>query len=398
MCVTPALLQEAIFSHPSILSFNSYSRAVFEKLKHCHTAHIGMHRFQCNEPDCNHIHWQYHSCGNRHCPNCGSWKKEEWVEFKMADLLPTSYYHVVFTLPHELNPLIMGHRPVLFKLLFQAASHTLLTLAKDDKHLGAEIGITSILHTWGQDLSFHPHVHCIVSGGGVSNGNWVPEKRKNNKFLFPKNMMQKIFKGFFMQHLRKLHKMNSLSIDKPAFEQMLQTIGYKKWNVYAKAPFGGPQQVVEYLGRYTHKVAITPHRVLAVTENTITFRYKDYHDGNKVKEMTLTSQEFLRRFEQHILPKGFVKIRSYGFLKNYNKRVRLGELRKKMNLPPAPPKVRIPVHQRMLEKYGKDITRCPKCQKGTMVLMETTRPYYDYRIGKISGRGREAVLNKNLSP
>ena len=210
--------------------------------------------------------------------------------------------------------------------------------------------------------------------------------------------MEKIFKGFFMEHLRKLHKTNAISMEESSFNLLLQTIGYKKWNVYAKAPFGGPLQVVEYLGRYTHKVAITHHRVLEVTQNTITFRYKDYHHGNKVKEMTLALQEFTRRFEQHILPKGFVKIRSYGFLKNHNKRKRLNELRLKMKLPPPPPRVRIPVHVRMLEKYGKDITRCPKCEKGTMVLMETIRPYYDYRLSNHSGRESLEGLNINQSP
>lgn len=391
-------MQQTIFSHPGIHTFNGYSRAVFEKLKHCHTAQMGMHRFQCNDPDCKHVHWQYHSCGNRHCPNCGSWKKEEWVEFKMADLLPTSYYHVVFTLPHELNRLIMHQRTALFKLLFQASAHTLLTLGKDQQHLGAEIGITSILHTWGQDLSFHPHVHCIVSGGGIRDGLWVPEKRKRNNFLFPKAAMQKIFKGFFMHHLRLLFEKQLIQIDNADFQKLITTIGYKKWNVYAKKPFGGPQQVVEYLGRYTHKVAITHHRILHITDQAITFRYKDYSDADKIKEMTLSPWEFLRRFEQHILPKGFVKIRSYGFLKNYNKSQRLNELRVKMKLPPAPPKVRIPVQQRMLEKYGKDISRCPKCEKGTMQLMATMRPYYDRRIRKVSGRESDASPNKNQSP
>jgi hypothetical protein len=397
MCITPALLQQTIFSHPAIQSFNPYSRAVFEKLKQCHTAQIGMHRFQCDDSDCKHVHWQYHSCGNRHCPACGSWKKEEWIEFKMADLLPTSYYHVVFTLPHELNALIMGNRTILFKLLFQASSHTLLTLGKDQQHLGAEIGITTILHTWGQDLSFHPHVHCIVSGGGVRGATWVGAKRKRNNFLFPRGSMQKIFKGFFMHHLRMLYKKKLIQIDDVAFQNLVTTIGYKKWNVDARKPFGGPQQVVEYLGRYTHKVAITHHRILSIDNGIITFRYKDYADAGKTKEMTLSQPEFLRRFEQHILPKGFVKIRSYGFLKNHNKGKRLNELRLKMKLPPAPPKVRIPVQQRLLEKYGKDISRCPKCEKGTMVLMETIRSYYDYRIN-VSGREKNARPDNNQSP
>jgi hypothetical protein len=398
MCITPGLLQQTIFSHPAIGSFNPYSRAVFGKLRDCHTAAIGMHRYQCDQPDCQHVHWQYHSCGNRHCPSCGSWKKEEWIEFKSVDLLPTAYYHVVFTLPHELNPLTMVNRSHLFKLLFQAASHTLLTLGKNEKYLGAEIGFTTVLHTWGQDLCFHPHLHCIVSAGGVKDGKWVPEKRKNNKFVFPVDAMKKIFKGFFMEHLRKLHKKELLNIDEEKFNNLLTTIGYKKWNVYAKAPFGGPQQVIEYLGRYTHKVAITHHRIITVDENKISFRYKDYRDGDKQKIMTLSQAEFVRRFETHILPKGFVKIRNYGFLKNHNKTKRLNDLRQTLNLPPAPPKVRIPVQQRLLEKYGKDISRCTKCEKGTMVLKETIRPYSDYRIKNHSGRESDPDLNCSQSP
>lgn len=398
MCVTASHLQQTLFAHPAIQSFNGYSQAVFRKLQLCHTALMGMHRFQCNDPDCKHVHWQYHSCGNRHCPNCGSSRTEAWIDFKMTDLLPTGYYHVVFTLPHELNGLIMGNRSLLFKLLFQAAAHTLLTLAKDEKYLGGEPGITSVLHTWGQDLSFHPHIHCIVSGGGVRKGRWVAAKRKNNTFLFPKAAMQKIYKGFFMHQLRRLHKNGQLAINEIQFHQLLTTIGLKKWNVYAKKPFGGPQQVVEYLGRYTHKVAITRHRIEEISEKTITFRYKDYADGNKSKLMNLSQPEFLRRFEQHILPKGFVKIRNYGFLKNYNKTARLNELRLKMKLPPAPKKIRIPAAQRLLEKYGRDVTRCPKCEKGMLLLMETVRPYYDYRIRAIPGRGKDATPKQYQSP
>lgn len=380
MSVTPALLQQTVFAHPSIDSFNGYSRAVFGKLRQCHTAAIGFHRLQCDDQKCAHSHWQYHSCGNRHCPACGSWKKEQWIDFKTTELLPTAYYHVVFTLPHELNPIVLSHRTLLFKLLFDAAAHTLLTLAKDPRYLGAETGFTSILHTWGQDLSFHPHVHCILSAGGVKDNRWVEEKRKNNTFIFPVAAMRKIFKGFFMQRIRWMYNTGMLTFDANAFHQVMTTIGFKKWNVYAKKPFGGPLQVIQYLGRYTHKVAITHHRVVCVDNNTITFRYKDYHDGDKQKIMTLTQHEFVRRFEKHILPKGFVKIRNYGFLKHYNKTARLAALRKSMKLPPAPPKVVMPVRLRLLERYGKDIARCPKCEKGTMVLVQSVRPRYDHRI------------------
>jgi hypothetical protein len=390
MTVTPSLLQQTVFSHPSITSFNPFSRAVFLKLKNCHTMALGFHRLLCDDQQCGHTHWQYHSCGNRHCPVCGSWKKEQWIDFKTAELLPTAYYHVVFTLPHDLNPIIMGHRKLLFKLLFDASAHALLTLGKNPKYLGAETGFTSILHTWGQDLSFHPHVHCIVSAGGVKDGNWIREKRKNNKFIFPVGAMRKIFKGYFMQGLRQMFKKEMLAISASDFHNLVTTIGYKKWNVYAKSPFGGPMQVIQYLGRYTHKVAITHHRIVSVDECDITFRYKDYHDGDKQKIMTLSQVEFVRRFEKHILPRGFVKIRSYGFLKHYNKTQRLNALRESMKLPTAPPKVSMPVRIRLLERYGKDITRCPRCGNGTMMLMETVRPYYDHRITQ---HQNELVMN-----
>lgn len=381
MSVTQGQLQNKLFAHPFIQSFNPYSKAVFNKLNHCHTAHIGMHRFQCDQGACGFQHWQYHSCGNRHCPNCGAFKKEQWIDFKTSELLPTAYYHVVFTLPHELNPLIMGNRKLLFDLLFQASAHTLLTLGKDEKYLGAETGFTSILHTWGQDLSFHPHIHCIVSAGGIKEGKWIKEKRVNNKFIFPQGSMQMIYKGFVMEHLRKLYKQKLLQVDESVFKDLLTTIGYKKWNVYAKSPFGGPAQVVEYLGRYTHKIAITRHRILEMNDTHIQFRYKDYADGDTVKEMTLTHQEFLRRFEQHILPKRYVKIRNFGYLRNYGKTSRLQALRKTMSLAPMPPRVAVSVRQRMLEKYGKDISICPTCNKGTMMLMQTI---YPPRYGQIT--------------
>jgi Putative transposase/Transposase zinc-binding domain len=380
MNITPALLQQTVFAHPSINAFNPYSRAVFHKLKICHTAAAGFHRLRCDQQQCGHTHWQYHSCGNRHCPACGSWKKEQWIDSKVAELLPTAYYHVVFTLPHELNPLIMAHRKELFKLLFDAAAHVLLTLGRDPKYLGAETGFTSILHTWGQDLSFHPHVHCIVSAGGVKDNLWVCEKRTNNKFVFPVAAMRKIFKGYFMQQLRAMFCNNQLSICDGDFNSLIKNIGFKKWNVYAKRPFGGPMQVIQYLGRYTHKVAITHHRIISVADNKISFRYKDYQDGDKKKIMTLSQEEFVRRFEKHILPKGFVKIRSYGFLRHYNKTERLALLRTSMKLPPAPPKVVLPVRLRLLEQYGKDISRCPVCDKGNMVVIETIRPRYDHKI------------------
>ena len=367
------LLQTKIFAHPSVSSFNSYSRAVLSSLSRCHTSGIGVHHYRCSNEACSHLHYQYHSCGNRHCPNCGGARREQWVEDRMGELLPTTYFHVVFTLPQELRSLCMGNRKLLFGLLFKAAHHTLLTLSKDKRYIGATPGITSILHTNGQDLSFHPHVHCIVSGGGIdADGRWKKEKRSNGRFLFPRRAMEKIYKGYFLEQLRKYIVSKSLFIeDEEALENILSIVSEKKWNVYAKAPFGGPAQIIEYLGRYTHKVAITAHRILKIDDQQISFRYKDYQDGHKQKIMTLGHEEFLRRFEQHILPKGFVKIRHAGILHSKDKTRRIRSVCTQLQLPPPMPKVSLPVAVRLLLQTGKDITLCPKCGKGSMILIKT---------------------------
>lgn len=300
--------------------FNPYSKGVFTQLQRCHTAALGMHTYKCSDTQCNTLHYQYHSCGNRHCPNCGGLKKEQWIEDLTADLLPTHYYHIVFTLPHEFHPLIMGNGKELFKLLFDAASKTLLQLAGDDQWLGGRCSITAILHTWGQDLSFHPHVHCIVSGGGINNNNeWIEAKRSNGKFLFPPKALKTVYKGIFLKGLRSLLSQQRLNANGINTEKLIKQAGYKKWNVYAKAPFGNVATVVEYLGRYTHKIAITAHRIVSITEHSVLFKYKDYADGHKQKQIPLSHGEFLRRFEQHILPRRFVKIRHYGLLQNHGK-------------------------------------------------------------------------------
>ena len=248
------LLQSKIFGHSSAKNFNSFSQSVLKKLSDCHTIRLGMHVYGCNH--CHHIHHQYHSCGNRHCPNCGSLKREQWMQNRLIELLPTSYFHIVFTLPQELRSLAMGNRKVLFNLLFEASNHTLRTLGEDEKYLGGIPGVISILHTNGQDLTFHPHIHSIVTGGGLSKGGkWRAQKRKNGNFLFPRRAMEKIFKGYFLEKLRKLKAQETIKIeDEIHFENTLKTVRYKKWNVYAKAPFGGPEQIMEYLGRYIHPV------------------------------------------------------------------------------------------------------------------------------------------------
>lgn len=367
------LLQTKIFGHPSVTSFNPYSRSVLNRLSRCHTSAIGVHHYRCSNDACRAMHYQYHSCGNRHCPNCGGARRDQWIEDRMGELLPTTYFHLVFTLPQELRSLCMGNRKLLFGLLFKAAQHTILTLSRDEKYMGAIPGIVSILHTNGQDLSFHPHIHNIVSGGGISDsGKWIKEKRSNGRFLFPRRAMEKIYKGYFLEHLRKYIAGKSLIFtNKEELENMLDIVGQKKWNVYAKAPFGGPAQIIEYLGRYTHKVAITAHRILHIDDSRITFKYKDYNDGNKQKIMTLSHVEFLRRFEQHILPQSFMKIRHAGYLHSKNKMERIAAACSQLKLPAPMQRVHTPVALRLLLQTGKDITLCSVCKKGRMQLVKT---------------------------
>lgn len=360
---------QALFKDPCVQQFNPYSQSIFKQLSVCHTIQKGAHRLRCSDAECGKELLQYHACGNRHCPHCGGLKREEWVENRMQELLPTPYYHLVFTLPHELNPLILGNRKDLFKLLFHSASQTILQHSRMPEYLGADCGITMILHTWGQELTFHPHVHCIVTAGGYDGENWVEAKRKKNNFLFPEKSLQKMYKAKFLEGIAKL-KLKKEGIDD---QKIIHDIGMKKWNVYAKAPFGGPAQVVEYVGRYTHKIAITKHRIVSVTDKEVRFRYKDYTDGDKQKVMILTKQEFLRRFELHFLPAYFTKIRHYGFIQNNSKRKHLIHIRELLKLSPLREVVKIPVQQRILEKYGKDITLCPCCKTGKLEIISTHR-------------------------
>ena len=399
MAANNAQQLQQLFGQVASQHFNAYSRQVFSRLYHCHTAANGAHTYRCNDGECNHLHYQYHSCGNRHCPNCGGLKKEQWIENLTAELLPTGYYHVVFTLPHEFHPLVLGNRKALFKLLFDASSKTLLQLSKDPQWLGGKCSITAVLHTWGQQLSFHPHVHCIVSGGGVDENNcWLKAKRSNHKFIFPVDVLKAVFKGIFLKELRQLVQKQQLQLEGINLEDVIKKAGYKKWNVYAKSPFGTVANVVAYLGRYTHKIAITPHRIVAISEHNVLFKYRDYTDGNRQKEMMLSHAEFLRRFELHILPKRFVKIRHYGLLQNHGKRKRLNDIRNQLKLSPLPPKVQVPVTVRMLETYGKDITLCPKCKHGKLMLIHIDYGGYSRSIPQQSELTTDAKTTSLAPP
>jgi hypothetical protein len=282
----------------------------------------------------------------------------------------------------------MGNRKTMFKILFDSAAETLLNYGKNPNFLGGTPGITMVLHTWGQNLSFHPHVHCIVSGGGYDEekGEWIAAKRIKNNFIFPVSGMRKMFKAIFLKKVRRAKDLKTEGIH---LDKVIETVGFKKWNVYAKAPFSDAMAVVEYLGRYTHKIAITKHRILKVTDTTICFKYKDYADGNKVKTMELSHGEFLRRFEQHILPSRFVKIRHYGYVQNRGKYERLQKIRKSLKLSEMRPKVVIPVAVRIMTLYGKDINQCPCCKEGKLDLIGT---FY----ARSQARNKASPISENL--
>lgn len=370
-------LLQKYHSYPQTAS-NVHVQKVLHRLKICRTALLGYHAFHCTNEQCGKIKYQYHSCRDRHCPQCGAIKKEEWIEARMQELLPVKYYHVVFTLPHELNSLVMGHRKALFKLLFDASAGTLLSFAKDEKYLGAVPGIISVLHTWGQQLSFHPHIHCIITAGGIMGSNdWKAATKNNRPFLFPVKAMSCVYRAKFLQALQQMITRGEVILEDTKDAKKIITALYQKdWIVYAKAPFGGPQAVIEYLGRYTHKVAISNHRICGIDEQkgTVAFWYKDYRNDGKQRQMTIDAAEFIRRFEQHILPARFTKIRTYGYLANRNRHRRINEVLKKMKLPLHKGLIKVPLQLRLMERYGINLKQCPCCKQQTLRLVQIYYP------------------------
>jgi hypothetical protein len=293
---------------------------VLSAIERCRTAALGGHRDRCSR--CGHTEAiSYNSCRNRHCPKCQAGARNKWLAARTEELLPVRYVHVVFTLPHELAPLVFHNKKTLYALLFRASAATLLEIAADPKHLGAEVGFLSVLHTWGQNLLYHPHVHCVIPAGGLSadHKRWV---HPHYLFFLPATVLSRVFRGKFVAGLKQAYRKGDLCLPgslKPltqsrTFRSFLRSLFRQDWVVYAKPPFGGPQHVLHYLARYTHRVAISNHRLVDLTDGKVTFRWKDYARGNKQRLMTLTAEEFLRRFLLHMLPRGFVRIRSFGFL------------------------------------------------------------------------------------
>jgi hypothetical protein len=337
---------------------------VLNALEKCRTSALGGHVDQCE--GCGHVRISYNSCRNRHCPKCQGTSKERWILARKQQLLPVSYFHLVFTLPEELNRWCLQYPRQMYDLLFAASNQTIKAFAEDRKHLGAMAGMISVLHTWGQNLSLHPHVHIIIPGGGIApSGCWKKAKSKGD-YLFPVKAMSLVFKNKYMEGFLALLKEKNKTIEPPLRKRLYS----KSWIVYAKRPFGGPQQVIEYLGRYTHKVAITSHRLLSINDDKVSFRYKDYADGSKQKTMTLQATEFLRRFCLHILPQGFRKMRYYGFLANANSAL-LQMQQKEMGVVVQTTKDIKNLSWKTIakEKLNYDADVCPCCRKGRMITL-----------------------------
>ena len=296
-------------------------RKVLDAIARCRTAALGGHRDRCVR--CGYRAISYNSCRNRHCPKCQTGARNRWLAERSKELLPVPYVHVVFTLPHQLGPLAYQNKRLVYRLLFQASAAALLEVAADPRHLGAEIGFLSVLHTWGQNLHHHPHVHCVIPSGGLSADHtcWIQPRYS---FFLPIKILSRMFRGKFVAGLRRAFQEGQLGFygdqtilqDPKKFRALLRSLFRQDWIVYAKPPFGGPEYVLHYLARYTHRVAISNHRLVALQNGQVTFRWKDYAHGNKKRMMTLTADEFLRRFLLHVLPKGFVRIRFFGFLAN----------------------------------------------------------------------------------
>jgi hypothetical protein len=317
---------------------------VMSAIEQCRTAALGGHALRCDA--CDHQEISYNSCRNRHCPKCQARAAQRWLEARQADLLPVEYYHVVFTLPEPISAIAYTNKALIYRLLFDVAAETLLTIAADSKHLGAQIGATLVLHTWGSALTHHPHVHGIVPGGGISpdGERWVACRRG---FFLPVRVLSRLFRRRFLEELEKLHRSGQLQFfgeheplaDAGAFGRWLAPLRSCEWVVYAKRPFAGPEAVLAYLSRYTHRVAISNRRLVAMNENGVSFRWKDYRAKGRTrhKTMTLATDEFMRRFLLHVLPGGFHRIRHYGLLANAGRRGFLATARALLKVPPPAP-------------------------------------------------------------
>src|SRR6266487_2457802 len=344
---------------------------VIEAVERCRTAALGGHIEQCDS--CGYERPAYNSCRNRHCPKCQSLAKVKWLDKQKSELLPVGYFHLVFTLPHELNALILTNKKILLSHLFKAVGETLVDFGR--ARLGGQIGVITVLHTWEQTLLDHFHLHCLVPAGALSfdQKHWRPARQN---FLFPVKALSVVFRAKFLDFLKRSFARNKLLfvgqtaslVDPVAFNLLIDALRKKTWIVYAKKPFGSPVHVLDYLGRYIHRVALSNDRIVSAYNGAVTFSYRDRKNHDRKKTMTLDAHEFIRRFLLHVIPKGFVRVRHAGVWANRSKGL-LSKCRHLLDLNPAVPKLaQKSVHQLMLELTGIDITRCPVCHKGTLPL------------------------------
>jgi Putative transposase/Transposase zinc-binding domain len=363
-------------------SLSRGQRRAMSAIERCRSAALGGHLERCDA--CGHERVAYNSCGNRHCPKCQSLARAQWLAQRRAELLPVEYFHVVFTVPEPIAAVAYQNKKVVYGILFRAASETLRTIAADPKHLGAEIGFIAVLHTWGQTLLHHPHLHCLVPGGGLASdaNRWIACRPG---FFLPVRVLSRLFRRLFLQYLRAAFEAGQLQFfatleplgNPNTFAQYLRPLGQTEWVVYAKRPFAGAEQVLDYLARYTHRVAISNNRLLNIQDGQVTFGWKDYRHPGQPKTMTLEAEEFIRRFLLHVLPDGFMRIRHYGFLGNRHRRAKIARCRELLGVAPAMPIPSVPpsdYRDRYQALTGKSLYDCPACGRGHMMRVELLAP------------------------
>jgi len=361
-------------------SLSTAQRRVMTAIEVCRTAALGGHLERCDS--CPHERPSYNSCRNRHCPKCQSLARAQWVEKRKAEVLDCEYFHVVFTVPEDIAAIAYQNKDLVYGILFRATAETLTTIAADPKHLGAEIGFFAVLHTWGQNLLHHPHLHCVVPGGGISpdGTRWIPCRPG---FFLPVRVLSRLFRRLFLKYLQEAFDSSKLQFfasleafrDPQAFARYLAEARRTEWVVYAKPPFGGPQQVVDYVGRYTHRVAISNHRLVDIEDGHVKFSWRDYRDDNQQKTMTLLSEEFIRRFLLHVLPSGFHRIRYYGFLGNRYRKEKLAHGRQLLGMVPPSLDASTPTapedyRDRYEKLTGRSLRECPICHQGRMIIVK----------------------------
>jgi len=369
-----------LYRHMHGASMSGEQRRVMAAIEVCRTAVLGGHLERCDQ--CDYERNCFNSCRDRHCPKCQSLARAQWIEHRLAELLDCPYFHVVFTVPDEIAAIAYQNKGVVYDILFHTTAETLKTIGADPKHLGAEIGFFAVLHSWGQNLMFHPHLHCVVPGGGLTadGQRWV---RCRARFFLSVRVLSRLFRRLFLESMEKAFNSGKLQFfaaleflrDPHAFAERIAQAKETDWVVYTKRPFAGPQQVLDYVDRYTPRVAISNNRLIDIDNGRVKFHWKDYRDNSQIKVMDLEADEFIRRFLLHVLPEGFQRIRYYGFLANRDRRNKLALCRQLLGMQTSSQTTSIKDYrERYQELTGRSLTLCPRCQKGQMVIVESLPP------------------------